>query len=111
MRGSARRHLDRAPGPIPASRTGAGSSGRATIVLQTDAEYMAAPDQTLEPHETPLPRGSHPYTVRVTIARGFVTSLRELSGLGWSVPDFRTLSRPLPGRRICKMLPRGARRP
>lgn len=29
---------------------------------------------------------------------GFVESLLRLVGLNWTVPDFSTLSRPLPGR-------------
>ena len=29
---------------------------------------------------------------------GFVESLLSLTGLDWDVPDFSTLSRPLPGR-------------
>lgn len=30
----------------------------------SDAVYMAAPDQTPEPTDQPLPRGSHPYMVQ-----------------------------------------------
>jgi hypothetical protein len=41
---------------------------------------------------------------------GFVESLLCLIGLDWEVPDFSTLSRPLPGRRMVHSL-RGARRP
>ncbi|WP_373285599.1 transposase [Salipiger pallidus] len=40
--------------------------------------------------------------------RGFVASLPEPSGLDWSGTDVNTLSRPLPGRRDCKMQPRGS---
>jgi hypothetical protein len=41
---------------------------------------------------------------------GFVESLLCLIGLNWDVPDFSTLSRPLPGSRMAHS-PRGARRP
>jgi hypothetical protein len=40
---------------------------------------------------------------------GFVESLLRLIGLDWDVPDFSTLSRPLPGRRM-EHSPRGARK-
>ncbi len=38
---------------------------------------------------------------------GFVESLLKRAGLDWSVPDFSTLCRPLPGRRFASQICRG----
>ena len=40
---------------------------------------------------------------------GMVASLLKLANLDWTVPDYTTLCRPLPGRRIQRMLPRGGK--
>jgi hypothetical protein len=72
--------------PLIGTHTSGGrSSGRADY-RKSDAEYMAAPDQL--PNITSLlPRGSHPYRVRVTMARAGRQGCNDEGGSGIGSSD------------------------